>query len=172
MHNYRYMREPIDDQVKLEFIFEATHIWNYAPRPCVVLTMSSFFDQHVLETNRIFRSSGPTEKLDLTCKPEEALFQICLEPLTSITPAVIAIFLLFVRLLHSYTRHYPRWMRPFINEFNGKEHELQIEDKKRYANSTTALLIIIPIGLALHVTTLLYPAYDVRRVFPALAWVS
>lgn len=96
----------------------------------------------------------------------------CLELLTSIIPAVIAFLVLFVRSLHPFLRYRPRWMRPFINELNGKEQELRIKNKKRYANSTTALLIIIPIGLVLHVTTLLYPAYDVRGLSPVLAWVN
>lgn len=129
--------------------------------------MIPFQVQSASETHRGFRS--PTKKLGFSCKPGEAP---CLESLTSIIPAVIAIFLLFVRLLHPFLRHRPRWTKPFINELNEKEQELRIENKKRYANSTTALLVIIPIGLVLHVAALLYPAYDVRGVSPALAWVN
>lgn len=63
-------------------------------------------------------------------------------------------------------------MKPFITELNGIEHKVRIKDKKRYTNSSTALLIIIPIGLALQIATSLYPAYDVTELPPVLAWVN
>jgi len=134
--------------------------------------MILFGDQPKLGTDHGFHSSSPTKKLGVSCKPGEAQFQSCLVSLTSIIPAVIAILILLMRVLQPLLRHCPTWMKPFINELNEKGQELKIEDKRCYAPPTTALLVIIPIGLAVQIMTLLYPSYDIRGVLPALAWVK
>lgn len=112
------------------------------------------------------------KRLESSFNPGNGQYRNGLVSVASIVSAVIAVIVLFVRVLQPFHRHRPRWMRPFIHELNEKGQNLQTEDKKRFASSTAALLVIIPIGLALQVVRVLYPAYDVGGIFPALAWVS
>ena len=86
-------------------------------------------------------------------------------------PAVVALCALLVRGCWPLLPYRPTWAKPFIEELK-KDGEITNHDKKKHiAHSTTALLVLVPIGLTLQVVTVAYPSFDQAALLFAVAWV-
>ena len=87
-------------------------------------------------------------------------------------PAVVAICVLLARLCQPLLSHRPRWTKPFIEELN-KHGELHDQNHKmHYPRLTTALLVLVPIGLAIQVVTAVFPSVTYAAVLQSIALVS
>lgn len=131
--------------------------------------MAHLEEQFLVQTHH--QPAFGRQHLGISCKPGHIQYRQCLVPLASILSAVLAVIVLFIRLLQPLHRYRPRWMRPFVSEFNDKTDESQLPKQKSYTTMTKALLVILPIGLVIQIVATLYPLYDITKVFPTLAWV-
>lgn len=87
-------------------------------------------------------------------------------------PAVVAICVLLARLCQPLLPHRPRWTKPFIEELN-KHGEVHDQDHKMYyPRLTTALLVLVSIGLAIQVVTAVFPSVTYAAVLQSIALVS
>ena len=87
-------------------------------------------------------------------------------------PAFVAICVLLARLCQPLLPHRPQWTKPFIEELN-KHGEVHDQDHKmHYPRLTTALLVLVPIGLAIQVVTAVFPSITYPAVLQLIALVS
>ena len=89
----------------------------------------------------------------------------------SIISAAVALCVLMIRVAQPLFRLRPLWMKPFIEEFHDHGEDLQMDAKRSPSHLTTALLIIIPLGLVSQVVTALYPTRSFAGLLPVLSWV-
>ena len=87
-------------------------------------------------------------------------------------PAFVAICVLLARLCQPLLPHRPRWTKPFIEELNkhGEAHDQN--HKMHYQPLTTALLVLVPIGLAIQVVTAVFRSVTYAAVLQLIALVS
>ena len=87
-------------------------------------------------------------------------------------PAVVAICVLLARICQPLWSHRPRWTKPFLEELN-KHGEVHDQDHKmHYPRLTTALLVLVPVGLAIQVVTAVIPSIIYAAVLQSIALVS
>ena len=87
-------------------------------------------------------------------------------------PAVVAICVLLARICQPLWSHRPRWTKPFIEELS-KHGEVHDQDHKMHCpRLTTALLVLVPIGLAIQVVTAVFPFVTYSAVLQSIALVS
>ena len=103
------------------------------------------------------------------CHPGQDKFHECLSSVYSILPVVVATLVLFIRVLHALSPHRPQWMKPFVEELNEQAETRQTRGKR--SRATTALLILVPIGLTLQLACALYPSPRLTALLPVVAWV-
>ena len=87
-------------------------------------------------------------------------------------PAVVAICVLLARICQPLWSHRPRWTKPFLEELNNHGEVHDQDHKMHYPRLTTALLILVPIGLAIQVVTAVFPSITCAAVLQSIALVS
>ena len=87
-------------------------------------------------------------------------------------PTVVAICVLLARICQPLWSYRPGWTKPFLEELN-KHGEVQDQDHKmHYPRLTTALLVLVPIGLAIQVVTAVFLSITYAAVLQSIALVS
>ena len=87
-------------------------------------------------------------------------------------PTVVAICVLLARLCQPLLPYRPRWTKPFIEELNKHGETPDLDDKTHDARLTTTLLVLVPIGLALQVVSVVFPSVTYAAVLQLIALVS
>ena len=87
-------------------------------------------------------------------------------------PAVVAICVLLARSCQPLWPHRPQWTKPFIEELDKHGEVHDPNHKMHYPRLTTALLVLVPIGLAIQVVTAVFPAVTYAAVLQSIALVS
>ncbi|KAL2059250.1 hypothetical protein ABVK25_000542 [Lepraria finkii] len=85
-------------------------------------------------------------------------------------PALVALCALLVRGCRPLLPYRPTWAKPFIEELKEDWKIINHDNKKHIARSTTALLVLVPIGLTLQVVKVAYPSFDQAALLLAVAW--
>ena len=87
-------------------------------------------------------------------------------------PAFVAICVLLARFCQPLWSHRPRWTKPFIEELDKHGEVHDPNHKLQYPHLTTALLVLVPIGLAIQVVTAVFPSVTYAAVLQSIALVS
>lgn len=102
---------------------------------------------------------------------ETARFTSCFMPVVTATPAVIAALILLSYSVRVFEAYRPRWMKPFVQETKEKAGDLDPAPRHHPLTATLSLLIIVGIGLALQIITVVLPDLQVIEIYPSIAWV-
>ena len=102
---------------------------------------------------------------------KDARFEKCFLPIISLLPGIIAIIVLFTRVLHPLIGKRFSWLRPFVVEYDENNKVLVLDSKKRFSSQTITLLLLSNTGLTLELVVLLYPKPRFTALLPAISWV-
>ena len=92
-------------------------------------------------------------------------------PLISITPFVVAIGVLSVRLARPLRRYLPSWMKPFIEEPSAMHKEFLPFKRRYFSCNVEPLLILMVLGLVLDTAAAWQSGvFDIRSIH-STAWV-
>ncbi|KAF2824326.1 P-loop containing nucleoside triphosphate hydrolase protein [Ophiobolus disseminans] len=91
-------------------------------------------------------------------------------PVVTAAPAVIAALILLSYSLRAFDAYKPRWMKPFVQEAKKKVNELDATTRHHPLTATLGLLMIVGIGLALQIITIVVPYRQVIEIYPSIAW--
>ena len=105
-----------------------------------------------------------------SCNPGHWQLNECSSSLLEILPVLVSILVLISWLSKPLYRFRPQWMKPFIEELN-EQAEIR-KTRRKITRSTTALLILIPCGLAVQLVAALYPFPSLSALLAALSWVT